>query len=479
MIRNVFSEIVFFLLVFTGFSSAETTYFVAPLGAPLSETADGSAEKPWPSLNAAFSNGAVTGGDTILLLDGDFGKWSLSKKRFETPVTIRSLNGKNAHVESIYIKESKNIIFENLSVWNSNPYLGESVGAYAAASTSDIIFDGLDLRGGEDARSYMDWTAEEWSRRSLTRVHLGGPNSILRNSVLVGAGAAITTRGVDAQVYGNRVEGFTADAMRGLADRNTFKNNYVINSMNVSNNHDDGFQSWADADGALDGLVISGNVFIEWAGNPDHPLRGRMQGIGLFDGFYDNLIIENNVVAVSQYHGLSVYGGRNVTIINNTVVNNDGVVGGSPWLGVFSHKNGTPPTNIVVANNLAMSFKGGGSLANNITFTDNAVIISPEETFENIGAFDFTPKFSGNVIDTANSNFVPAVDVYNNPRPFGDGPDKGAIEAGSTGGTLSLAPDSADGAGDAHTNNSNRGAGKWVKINDVVKKGKKFLKELE
>src|SRR5690606_12571794 len=71
--------------------------------------------------------------------------------------------------------------------------------------------------------------------------------------------------------------------------------------------------------GVVRGVVIRGNVFINFT-DPDREFAGSAQGIGCFDGFFEDWVIENNVVVVNHWHGITLLGARNVRVVNNTVV---------------------------------------------------------------------------------------------------------------------------------------------------------------
>ena len=95
-------------------------------------------------------------------------------------------------------------------------------------------------------------------------------------------------------------------------------------------NHDDGIQGFKPGGGTISGLVIDRNTILEWTAAPDHPLRCALQGMFLSDAIYENLVVSNNLVSTSQYHGITLSGGRNAKIVNNTVVNAKGVTGSTP-----------------------------------------------------------------------------------------------------------------------------------------------------
>ena len=59
--------------------------------------------------------------------------------------------------------------------------------------------------------------------------------------------------------------------------------------------------------GEVVGLVLRGNTIINYE-DPDQPHRGTLQGIGCFDGMFVDWIIENNVIIVDHYHGITLSG---------------------------------------------------------------------------------------------------------------------------------------------------------------------------
>ena len=417
-------------------AGAATDYYVAPLGKVLTCTAAGTQACPWASIWDAINSGKFVGGDTLLLMDGNYAGLKLYQVAFDTPVTIQSLSGKNARLEWInLIDGTKNITFRNLSVWPTDPLIKLGSVVTSNERTSNITVDGLDVRSGVDSGNYLNWSLAEWTNRQNSGIILGGPNSIVRNSSVLGVGFGISTGGADSQIINNRVEGYSGDGLRAFGDRSLVKGNTVLNAVTINDNHSDGFQSWADGDGVIDSLTIEGNTIIEWNAAKDHPLHGRMQGIGLFDGFYSNVIIRNNIVAVSFYHGISIYGGRNVQIVNNTVVNNDGVNTTSPYIGVFAHKNGTPAENVVVSNNVAMSFNSSSNSNPSVSYVNNSVVLSLVQAFEDVTKFNYRPKATSGFIDTGNASYAPPFDILGAARPAGAGPDRGAYEIAGTGGT--------------------------------------------
>lgn len=415
-------------------------YYVAPSGTPSVTNADGSQSKPFATVADALHSGVVRGGDRLLLQAGTHGSITLSGYQFASPVVIESETGQSARVESIAVTgTSKNITFRNLSVWPSNPYSVGMTLLSTSAGASSIAFEGLDVRSGQDAASYPSWSANEWLSRKIAGALLKGDSNKILNSSFTGLNMVISTIGDSALVEGNRVMGFSADAFRAHGDYSVYKSNYASDCVQVDGNHADGFQSWPSvAGGSVKGLVVDSNTIIEWSAATQSPVRCSLQGIGLFDGYYDNIRIVNNLIAVTAAHGISVYGGRGVEIVNNTVVNIKGHAIQYPWIGIFSHKNGTASSNVKFVNNLAMSL--GGSNYSTTYRDSNRAILDPAAVFEDFSAHNYVPKPDSGYLDIANPAYAPATDILGNARPSGAAPDAGAYEVGASGATGTTAP---------------------------------------
>lgn len=409
-----------------GTAACAKTYYVAPPGLDPSQRASGAAR--FASLTRALTSGTLKGGDVILLADGNYGRLELNDLNIPATVTIRSQHARKAHFESIQILgATSDLRFENISVWPSNPSVAEATLIIVSATSARIAFDGLDVRSGPDAESYLNWSATTWNQHKFSGFRVSGPDNAVTNSHLFGVYMGITATGDNALVRGNLISGYNGDGLRGLGNNNVFRNNRVINCVDTDANHDDGFQSFASASGPIVGLVLDGNQFLEWVADPS-PLRCALQGIGLFDGFYDDLTIINNVVSTSQYHGISVYGARHALIANNTVVNAFGNPGTTPYLAVRPHKNKTPSSDVLVVNNIAMSIQGAASAKNRVVFLNNSTVVSPLAEFENARAFDYRLRPDSSYVDTGDTPNGAKTDITGIARPRGKATDRGAYE---------------------------------------------------
>ncbi len=428
-IRSVWL-LVLLAVALSGGAAAARDIFVAP---EVRETGDGSAVRPYATLEQAFASGRIEGGDRLILAGGEYGGLTLKNLRFAKPVEITAAQGATAHFDQILIAASSGLILRGLSVWPSRPEPGPTAVVQTLSNASDIVFDRLDVRSTRDAAGYMSWSRGEWLAVKRGGAFLRGERNTISNSRFTGFYMGIVTTGPDSWIIGNRVSGFSGDGMRALGDGSLVEGNLVQDCFQINANHADGFQSWSRGrngragGGILRGLSLIGNRIIEWTGPPRHPLRCELQGIGLFGGMYQDLTIQNNIVAVRAWHGIAVYGALDTMIVNNTVVNAAGPNRKRPWIGVFDHKNGTPSQRVVVANNVAMAFVLPADLAHDRRMRNLDIFLPPRHLRAPYEG-DFRPLPRGGLVDAGEMRFAPPRDIEGVRRPQGRAPDLGAYE---------------------------------------------------
>ena len=419
------------LLAATALPAAALDQYVSP-DAESGVTADGSRDRPWPSIDKAIWK--VEGGDRIILKDGAYGALFINRQNYSKMLTIEAEHPHRVQVEWISILLSRNITVRGLNVWSTKavpPKIASLV--YTRGDATDIVFDDLDIRPVENA-DFMNWSKSDWTGiYAMSGVKLNGARSELRNSHLTGIGFGVTTYGEDSRVINNVIDGFGGDAMRGIGDRSVFQGNRITNCFKIDGNHDDGFQSWAtrtvNGQKVVTGTVIADNTIIEWTGPKNHPLRGTLQGISLFDGMYKDFVIRNNVVAVRAYHGITVTGGTNVKIVNNTVTEADGKANTNyPWIGVFDAKNGTRTKDTLIANNLSVRYMMKAKEKQRQITNTNPTIRYPANAFVSPETFDFRPIPTSKAINAADRAYIPSTDVMGTRRPQGKSADIGAFE---------------------------------------------------
>lgn len=393
----------------------------------------GTVSAPFQSLSEAFASSTIAPGDRLILQTGEYGSVTINNAQFSAPVQVVAAPDAQAHFDEIEIKNSSNLKLSGLQVWPRNPTPSEGSLVRTAGNASYISFDNMDIRSDVDAPNYRRWPLSKWHAVKRRGVLLRGAHNAIRNSQVTGAYIGISGNGDHAVISGNKVSGFSGDALRALGDFSQVSGNYVQDCIKINKNHDDGFQSWSRGPngktgrGTVRSLTIKSNIILEWNGTAPHPLRCSLQGIGLFDGMFNDLTIENNIVSVSAYHGISVGGAVDSFIVNNTVVNASGLAAKQPWISVAAHKNGTPPQRVIVANNAAMRFRLPPRIA--ATASRNVTISGPRRFFADPLGNDFRPRPGADLIGRANARYAPQTDIMGTPRPQGSGPDIGAIES--------------------------------------------------
>ncbi|MES2854586.1 MAG: right-handed parallel beta-helix repeat-containing protein, partial [Bdellovibrionota bacterium] len=139
-------------------------------------------------------------------------------------------------------------------------------------------------------------------------------------------------------------------------------------------NHDDAVQGFA-LNGAIYDNVIIENTYIVESTSATRPFKATHQGISVFDGLYTNMKVRGNVVLAGGYHGISIYGGKNVVIEKNTVIST--YPGRTLWISAPKSKEGVLPDNTIVQNNVASSY----TLASGVQSINNFTVSNPSASF--------------------------------------------------------------------------------------------------
>jgi hypothetical protein len=412
---------------------AATTPVVQPAGGAAAAAAPTST--PYKSMSALLSSGLVSGGDRIFLMDGYHGPITFRGMKFSSPVTVAPMPGQVAQADSILIDSSSNIVFRDLKVWPaiSVPNNGGIIRTYP--NSSDITFDRLDVRADATSPSYITWTKTQWLSNRRIAFLAEGARITVTNSRVTGVQYGIMAMGKSALVEKNIVDGFSGDGLRALGDDSITRNNKVQNCFQIDGTHMDGFQAYSRGPsgtpgaGTLRNLVIENNKIFEWTLAQTSPIRCHLQGISMFDGMYDNARIENNMVIVSAYHGITVAGATNSMVRQNTVVNPNGQRGKFPWIRISSHKNGTPPSNVQVVNNLANAIANAGNPATKLYVANNIIAGAAISEFAGFSSQNLALKSGSAAIDAGDKTKTNAADILGVARWKGKAPDVGAFES--------------------------------------------------
>ena len=399
-----------------------------------SASGDGSAARPWQTIEQVITarsfGAAIKAGDTVWLHSGYHGALAVSGGDFATPITIAAMSGQTPRVSRVSFNNAHGFVVQGLSISPSHaPSAMRGNMVQINGSSSRIVVENSQIFSVDDASS---WSAERWVNEASSGVEVGGDDIVIRNNTVRNVRFGISVSGENALIEFNRVINFSADGLRGLGNNGVFQYNVVKNSYvgdGQDENHDDGFQSWSNGPNGVgttevSGVVLRGNVFMN-SEDPNQPLKGTLQGIGCFDGFFVNWTVENNVVVTNHWHGISFLGMRDSRIVNNTVIDNADGDPGPPWIMVNPHKDGRASSNVTVRNNLATDYDLAGTAIvddHNATLTDlGAYFVDPSK-------FDLHLLPNAPAIDNGSADLAPALDLERIPRPQGRGIDQGAYE---------------------------------------------------
>ena len=305
-----------------------------------------------------------------------------------------------------------------------------------ADGTDAVNLDGNFLTIENSIINYSDdisgWTDSDWLARAGNGIVMDGANlNILDNTITV-VDHGIACIASNSIVSGNLIANFRGDGIRGLGDDVIYEYNIIKNSFDVDDNHDDGFQSWSYGPGGVGtgvvkNVVLRGNTIINYE-DPNQPYRGNMQGVGLFDGMFENWLVENNLVITEHWHGISFYGAIGCKIINNIVIDNNNEPEPDPWIMVNNHKNGTPSSGVIVRNNIATDYSltGGFTEDHNIEITMNnasTYFVNPSGGIGDYHLINTSPA-----VDAGSGNGAPNIDKDGVARPQGNEFDVGCYE---------------------------------------------------
>lgn len=407
------------------------------------EDGDGSAATPFRSLSRAIK--AAEARDRLLLAPGNYGVLRLSLPEAKRGLVIEGEAaprpdgepGGAARFTWIRVNGAQDLTLRRLLVMpDAGSQAGEGADRPAAErgllelwGDGPVRAEALELRSAPDA-ILLGWTSpDDWNGRAArAAINIRSPDATVIGNRITGVKFGIEAAGPRARVEGNLVDMFAGDGLRGLGDDGLFLRNTVRNTIDVNANHDDGFQSWATrkneaGEKVVRSVVLDGNRIFEWTLPEGHPLshlHGRLQGIGMFDGIYEDWIIRNNLVVVDHYHGISVYGGRRVAIVNNTVLHPRLSGSATPRIMFKPLKSGRSLEGNVAANNIAMGMiaEDGAARVRNLVGAYPLLALRAE---------DFSPRAGGKAEGVADPAYAPAVDIDGRPRPKGRA-DLGALQ---------------------------------------------------
>lgn len=448
-------------ILFFSVNIYSVNYYCDPTNGNMSN--NGSAASPWTTLEAVFNQGITfNGGDVIYLLNGNHGFPKISGTNTSN-VEITPQPGHSPIINRVRIGNvatASNWLLNGLTIQSENvtQYPINLIDIYT--NTSNITVNNSTITSNLVTST---WNRNDWRTKTNNGILAKGTGHLFTNNTITNIAIGITMSSSSSEFTDNIIQYFAIDGIRGLGNDCSYIGNSILDNISVyyySENHYDGFQSYSCCpvgSAIVNNVIIKQNTFINCTDN-NRQFRGSMQGIGCFDGMYNNWTIENNVIIVDNWHGITLSGATNCKIANNTIIDpydvsyqdpNDpqqfGNVGPA-YIRVTAHKadggtyNGTLSTNNTVINNLVPTLANDpniGTVSNNILLGTSS---NYSNFFVNYNVYDLHLKSTATAVDAGTNTSAPTIDIEGGVRPQGSSTDVGAYEYGTCNTNFSIIP---------------------------------------
>jgi len=440
------------LLLILSLQSNATIFHIDPVHGN-DTTGDGSENNPWKTVEYVINNNLIESmsyvtpydstnpqlvvknpgapvkpGDTLYLYNGIHGEINLVNYVNPDYITIKNAPGHYPVVKSIHIQGGSKWRFEGLTV---SPELFSEYGNGKIVFFESHDWQGpvskVEIRNCEIFSSTVAWAdSSDWLTKASDGIVIWADSVTVENNIISNIHFGIIMLGDYITVSGNTISNFSADGIRLNGSYDIVEKNIIKNCYDVDDNHDDGIQSFTTGGLTVNNNIVRQNIILNYE-DPNQPLLGPLQGIGCFDGPYENWTVENNLIIVNHWHGISFYGLKNGRIVNNTVLDPDLTDSIGPcWIKIDNMQD-YPSENCVVANNIINSIS---TTAN--TLTQNNLLLTDyqnyDSNFVDYTSFDFHLKANSEAIDAACDSLSPSIDLDDNTRPSGIHSDIGCYE---------------------------------------------------
>ncbi|MEX0583472.1 MAG: right-handed parallel beta-helix repeat-containing protein [Sneathiella sp.] len=419
-------SLLLFLQIFSSLSMARDHY-VDP-NATMGISGDGKTDSPWRSLQRIIDDDIVESGDRVILASGDYGRLLIEDKEMSKKTTILAGQDQKPVFEIVDVLGSSNWRLQGLTVTSSGQRKSEyRYHVRIDESSQNIAVDSFSIFTVADISG---WSDDDWNEQAIDGIFSAGDFTELSNNRIKNINFGITIFGDNSSVVNNHIENFSGDGLRGLGDHALFEGNVVKNCYQVNRNHADGFQSWSVssegeiAAGVVKDVILRRNLILNFE-DFDQPYRCELQGIGMFGGVYEDWIIENNIVIVDNWHGITVLGARNVRIQHNTVLDVDYFEPGPAAITIRQQKGGPPVVDSLIANNIANAIFGD---SDGVAVVGNFMGADFDDVFVDIDEGDYRLPEGSRAINFDSADQNVSIDFFGNPRPIGGRADAGAVE---------------------------------------------------
>ncbi len=251
-------------------------------------------------------------GAVIELHSGHYTPMTLSGLNFSNGLTIRSQNpADKAQLESLRLENSSNIKFDALEFSSLDTPIANWGEMLFTISNGDNI-SVTNSVFGNDVAGHRDLGFGGLSVGDSSNITV--ENNEFHN-IRNGAGFATTTDITfsDNYVHNIRENGATFASVENV----DIKNNYMTDIYHLADDHADYIQFWTlTGQGGNKNIVIQDNLLVQSDGGDSQGIFMRADN----DTRYENVVIKNNVIYQSGFHGITIEYADGVEISENTVI---------------------------------------------------------------------------------------------------------------------------------------------------------------
>lgn len=277
------------------------------------------------------------GGETIALAPGDYGKLSLTMKSgfdytYDSDVTIMSADPSDrAQFGGIDIRQASHLVFNNLAFdYTFSATDPNGIRPFSIAGSRDVkvynsIFDGDKAQGISEVDDDHGWGVGLYLRGSQNVLLEGNEFLEFHRGAVISDSEKVIVRGND--LHDIRMDGLNFAAVREvLIEKNTIRD---FDRAWGSSDHSDMIQFWTNGtDRPSTDITIRENHLDIGAGGYTQSIFMRNEEVDLgragSEMFYQDILIEDNVIVNAHLHGISVGETDGLTIRANTVLHSDG-----------------------------------------------------------------------------------------------------------------------------------------------------------
>lgn len=316
---------------------------------------------------------SATGGETILLKDGNYGNLSLIDRStfdltFASTVTIKAADPANPPVVTgLDMRNASNVSFEGITFdYTANEGAPLWILPFRVSGGNDISFNGCTFDG--DIASGL--TAVDNGYPTGHGLAIGGVDTVTVTNceffnfwkgMSVGGSNDVVVSGND--IHDIRMDGMTFSAVQGVLVEDNHIHNFKTSPL--SGDHSDMIQFWTTGTTRPStDIIIRDNVLDIGDGGYTQSIFMRNElvdaGKAGTEMYYQNVRIENNTIINGHLHGITVGETNGLVITKNAVLHSDGNVpdGQDPTVEIPRINVSSSSTNVTIVQNATSAITG-------------------------------------------------------------------------------------------------------------------------